>query len=93
MFSSRLSWTSPRNKLTGNKWDDKPYRHHTGFPGGLIEIKANKLAATYPERMIQRAVWGMLPKGSLGRRMIKKLKIYRGGDHKHAAQQPQPLPL
>ncbi|HUS64100.1 MAG TPA: 50S ribosomal protein L13 [Kofleriaceae bacterium] len=80
-------------KLTGNKMDGKLYRHHTEYPGGLISIPAKQLLATYPDRAIRRAVWGMLPKGPLGRRLIKKLKIYSGAEHEHAAQQPRPLAL
>jgi large subunit ribosomal protein L13 len=80
-------------KLTGNKMSDKIYRHHTEFPGGLVEIPAEKLIARHPDRAIRRAVWGMLPKGPLGRRLIKKLKIYSGGDHGHDAQKPRPLAL
>jgi large subunit ribosomal protein L13 len=80
-------------KLTGRKMTDKIYRHHTLFPGGLVEIPAEKLLATHPDRAIRRAVWGMLPKGPLGRRLIKKLKVYAGSEHEHAAQQPRPLAL
>jgi large subunit ribosomal protein L13 len=80
-------------KLTGRKMTDKLYRHHTLFPGGLVEIPAEKLLATHPDRAIRRAVWGMLPKGPLGRRLIKKLKVYAGSEHGHAAQQPRPLAL
>ena len=80
-------------KLTGRKMEDKIYRHHTLYPGGLVEIPAQKLLATHPDRAIRRAVWGMLPKGPLGRRLIKKLKIYSGAEHEHAAQQPRPLAL
>ena len=80
-------------KLTGKKMDDKQYRHHTEYPGGLVSIPAKQLLATYPDRAIRRAVWGMLPKGPLGRRLIKKLKIYSGAEHEHAAQQPRPLAL
>ena len=80
-------------KLTGKKMDGKLYRHHTEYPGGLISIPAKQLLATYPDRAIRRAVWGMLPKGPLGRRLIKKLKIYSGAEHEHAAQQPRPLAL
>ena len=80
-------------KLTGNKMEDKLYRHHTEYPGGLISIPAQQLLATHPDRAIRRAVWGMLPKGPLGRRLIKKLKIYSGAEHEHAAQQPRPLAL
>lgn len=80
-------------KLTGRKMTDKLYRHHTEFPGGLIEIPAGKLIASHPDRAIRRAVWGMLPKGPLGRRLIKKLKVYAGSDHGHEAQKPRPLAL
>lgn len=80
-------------KLTGRKMKDKLYRHHTEFPGGLVEIPAEKLLAAHPDRAIRRAVWGMLPKGPLGRRLIKKLKVYAGSDHGHGAQKPRPLAL
>lgn len=80
-------------KLTGRKMTDKLYRHHTEYPGGLVEIPAGKLLATRPDRAIRRAVWGMLPKGPLGRRLIKKLKVYAGSDHEHQAQRPRPLAL
>jgi len=78
-------------KLTGAKMSDKQYRYHTGYVGGLVETSADKLLAKYPDRLVRRAVWGMLPKGPLGRRIIKKLKIYAGPDHGHAAQQPREL--
>ncbi len=80
-------------RLTGRKMGDKLYRHHTGYPGGLVEIPAEKLIASRPDRAIRRAVWGMLPKGPLGRRLIKKLKVYAGSDHGHEAQKPRPLAL
>lgn len=80
-------------KLTGNKMADKQYRYHTGYVGGLVETSADKLLAKHPDRLVRRAVWGMLPKGVLGRRIIKKLKIYAGPDHNHAAQQPRELAL
>lgn len=80
-------------KLTGAKNEDKLYRHHTGFPGGVKEFTANELRGTYPDRIVRAAVWGMLPKGPLGRRIIKKLKIYGGAKHNHEAQKPQPLAL
>jgi large subunit ribosomal protein L13 len=80
-------------KLTGRKMSDKIYRHHTEYPGGLVEIPAEKLIATRPDRAIRRAVWGMLPKGPLGRRLIKKLKVYAGSEHDHEAQKPRPLAL
>jgi large subunit ribosomal protein L13 len=80
-------------KLTGNKLTDKLYRHHTGFPGGVVTFRAGQLLQKNPAEIIRHAVWGMLPKGPLGRQIIKKLKIYRGADHPHEAQQPRPFPL
>jgi len=77
--------------LTGNKLRDKLYRHHTGFPGGLREISAAKQLATKPVRVVEDAVWGMLPKGPLGRAMYRKLKVYPGAEHPHAAQKPRTL--
>lgn len=79
--------------LTGAKLDAKMYRRHTGFPGGLREIAAGKLKATRPEKMIEEAVKGMLPKTKLGRKMFKKLKVYAGPSHPHVAQVPKALPL
>lgn len=79
--------------LTGNKMADKKYYRHTGFPGGIREITAEKLLASKPEDVIRKAVKGMLPKNKLGRQMYKKLKVYAGTDHPHAAQQPKTLPL
>ncbi|MEM9492583.1 MAG: 50S ribosomal protein L13 [Myxococcota bacterium] len=80
-------------RLTGNKFRDKKYRRHTQYPGGLREITADKLVVKAPDRMVRAAVWGMLPKGRLGRKIIKKLKIYNGPEHHHKAQAPQPLQL
>lgn len=80
-------------KLTGNKMADKVYYHHTGYPGGIRSINAEKLLAKKPEELIKKAVRGMLPKNKLGRQMIKKLKIYSGADHPHAAQLPKELAL
>jgi len=80
-------------RLTGKKWDDKVYRHHSLFPGGLAEYSAKQLVARHPTELVKRAVWGMLPKGPLGRRIYKKLKVYAGTEHPHAAQQPKPLAL
>jgi large subunit ribosomal protein L13 len=80
-------------KLTGNKGETKLYRWHTEFPGGLKTLPAAQFIDKHPERAIERAVKGMLPKGPLGRRLIKKLKIYTGATHEHAAQQPQTLAL
>lgn len=80
-------------RLTGNKADEKIYRRHTGYPGGLKSVSARDLQAKYPERLIESAVRGMLPKTKLGRKQFKKLKVYRGGSHPHEAQQPKTLPL
>jgi len=78
-------------RVTGNKAKDKIYHRHTGFPGGLKSISFEKLIAKAPERAIQNAVRGMLPKGALGAAMFGKLKVYAGDTHPHAAQQPHPL--
>ena len=78
-------------RVTGNKAKGKIYHSHTGYPGGLKSISFEKLIEKAPERVIQNAVKGMLPKGPLGRAMFKKLKIYAGEEHPHAAQQPQEL--
>jgi large subunit ribosomal protein L13 len=78
-------------KLTGNKLDKKQYRRHTGHPGGLIEIPYRKLLETHPERAIEQAVYGMLPKGRLGRQLRHKLKVYKGPEHPHTSQKPEAL--
>ncbi|MFK8067438.1 MAG: 50S ribosomal protein L13 [Gammaproteobacteria bacterium] len=80
-------------RVTGNKSKDKMYYHHTGFPGGIKSISFDKQIDKAPERVIQSAVKGMLPKGPLGRDMFRKLKIYAGPEHQHTAQQPQPLEI
>ncbi len=80
-------------RLTGKKWTDKLYRDHSLFPGGLAELTAKELVERHPTELVKRAVWGMLPKGPLGRRIYKKLKVYAGTEHPHAAQQPKPLAL
>lgn len=74
--------------LTGRKLEDKLYRHHTGYPGGLKEISARKLMETNPEKIIREAIRGMLPKTRLGDRMSARLKVYRGPAHPHAVQKP-----
>ena len=79
--------------LTGKKMKDKIYYHHTGYPGGIKEINAEKLLAKKPTEMIRIAVKGMLPKNSLGRQMIRKLKIYAGPNHPHEAQKPVTINL
>ena len=77
--------------FTGNKWKDKVYRHHTGWPGGLKEISAEKQLQKHPERILESAIVGMLPKTKIGRKMAKKLKVYAGATHPHRAQQPEPM--
>ena len=77
--------------LTGRKLQNKQYRWHTGYIGGLREVSADKMLKTHPERVIEWAVQGMLPKNRLGRAMAKKLKVYRGAAHPHQAQRPQVL--
>lgn len=79
--------------LTGKKLKDKVYYHHSGYPGGLKSITAEKLLQKQPGELLRRAVKGMLPKNTLGRGMLKKLKIYTGGEHCHEAQSPRLLAL
>lgn len=80
-------------RVSGNKAKDKMYHHHTGYIGNLKSISFEKLIARHPERALETAVKGMLPKNSLGRAMYGKLKVFAGPEHKHAAQQPQPLEI
>jgi large subunit ribosomal protein L13 len=75
-------------RLTGHKEDQKLYRHHTGYPGGLKEVGAKKMRATRPQRMVELAIAGMLPKSKLGKQMVRKLKVYAGDKHPHQAQKP-----
>ncbi len=79
--------------VTGNKRRDKMYYDHSGYPGGLKSINFEKLQAKAPERIIERAVKGMLPKGPLGRDMFRKLRVYAGSTHKHASQEPETLSI
>jgi large subunit ribosomal protein L13 len=79
--------------VTGNKLEDKMYHHHTGYIGNLKSMNLSTLLEKHPERVIEKAVKGMLPKNPLGRAMYKKLKVYAGAEHPHEAQQPQPLEL
>jgi len=72
----------------GNKTNDKLYRHHTGFPGGLKTVSARDVLAKHPERVVESAIKGMLPKTKLGRAMASKLKVYAGAEHPHGAQKP-----
>ena len=79
--------------VTGNKEQNKMYHHHTGYPGGLKSLTLEKLREKAPERIIEKAVKGMLPKNPLGRAMFSKLKVFSGSEHAHTAQQPQVLEI
>ncbi len=78
-------------RVTGNKLQDKMYHHHTGYIGNLKSIPLKKMLDEHPERVIEKAVKGMLPRGPLGRQMYSKLRVFAGPEHTHAAQQPIPL--
>jgi large subunit ribosomal protein L13 len=80
-------------ELTGNKWDQKKYYRHSQYPGGLSTTTAKRMNETFPERIVEFAVKGMLPKGRLGRATYKKLYVYAGSEHPHAAQTPEVLEL
>jgi large subunit ribosomal protein L13 len=80
-------------RLTGKKWDKKVYHRHSGYIGGLKSITAKRLREKRPEDLVRYAVWGMLPKNRLGRRLYKKLKVYAGSNHPHEAQKPEVLEL
>jgi large subunit ribosomal protein L13 len=80
-------------QLSGKKWDDKKYYHHTGYMGGIKEITARDLLEKHPTDLVTKAVKGMLPKNKLGRAQLKKLKVYAGTDHPHQAQQPEKLEI
>ncbi len=79
--------------LTGNKLENKKYYNHSRYVGGLRERTAKEMRENYPEEMMERAIKGMLPKGRLGRQMIKKLHVYAGSEHEHAAQKPKTIEL
>ena len=79
--------------LTGNKLLEKKYHRHSGYPGGLTSVPYSKLMAERPDIAVEKAVKGMLPSNRLGRAMIKKLKVYSGGEHPHGAQSPKPLDI
>lgn len=79
--------------LTGKKEQQKLYRRHTGYPSGLREVPYERMMAKHPERVLEKAVRGMLPKNSLGRAMFRKLKVYAGPNHKHEAQKPEKIEL
>ena len=80
-------------KLTGRKLDNKVYYRHSGYPGGLRAETARERMKRFPEKIITDAVWGMIPKGRLGRAMLRKLKVYKGSEHPHEAQKPELLPV
>lgn len=80
-------------RLTGNKAENKNYYSHSGYPGGLKEVSFQRMLAKHPERIIEKAVKGMLPKNTLGRAMNRKLKVYAGPNHPHVAQQPREITL
>ncbi len=79
--------------VTGTKELDKSYYRHSGYPGGLTELSLAEMRSRFPERIIEAAVKGMLPKNKLGRQMLRKLKVYAGPDHPHVAQRPRPMDL
>ncbi len=79
--------------VTGNKAEQKVYHRHSGYPGGLKELSFAQMRERYPERIIESAVRGMIPKNRLGRRVLTKLKVYAGSEHPHGAQKPQPLEI
>jgi large subunit ribosomal protein L13 len=79
--------------VTGKKLDNKFYYRHSGYPGGLKKISLRNQLEKFPDRVITAAVWGMIPHNRMGRKIIKKLKVYAGPDHPHQAQTPKPLPL
>jgi large subunit ribosomal protein L13 len=80
-----------RVRLTGRKLEQKVHHYHTGYPGGLKAVQYTKLMQEHPERIIEYAVWGMLPKNKLGRRLKRQLRVYAGAAHPHAAQRPRDL--
>jgi large subunit ribosomal protein L13 len=80
-------------RLTGKKEDVKMYRRHSGYPGGLKEVTARRMRATFPERMLEEAIQGMLPKNKLGKQLSTRLKVYPGPKHPHEAQNPQTMTL
>lgn len=79
--------------VTGNKAEQKVYHRHSGYPGGLTELSFQQMRERYPERIIENAVRGMIPKNRLGRQVLTKLKVYAGSEHPHTAQKPQPLEI
>jgi large subunit ribosomal protein L13 len=82
-----------RLRLTGRKLQQKTYLRYSGYPGGLKEVRLSRLMSTHPERVVEMAVRGMLPKNRLGRQLLRHLRVYAGPDHPHVAQNPQPISL
>jgi len=82
-----------RLNLTQKRLDEKVYQHHSNYPGGLKTVKLSDMMKSHPDRVIRLAVWGMLPHNKVGRRLIKKLKIYTGNEHPHVAQNPRSIKL
>ena len=80
-------------RVTGRKAEQKIYYRHTGYAGGIRSTSYSKLMADHPERILRKAVWGMLPHNTLGRNMFKKLRVYAGGEHRHEAQKPVSLDI
>ncbi len=80
-------------RVTGAKTSDKMYYRHSGYPGGIKSRSFEQMRDSHPERIIEKAVKGMMPRNPLGRAMLKKLKVYAGGEHPHSAQQPEPLEI
>ncbi len=80
-------------RVTGAKAEKKVYHRHTGYPGGLRTTTYEQMMDEHPERILKKAVWGMLPNNRLGRQLLKKLRVYAGPDHRHEAQQPQSLEI
>jgi large subunit ribosomal protein L13 len=80
-----------RIRATGNKMEDKVYHHHSGYPGGVKAVTLRQQLVSHPDRVIRSAVWGMIPHNKFGRSVIKRLKIYAGPEHPHAAQNPKPM--
>lgn len=80
-------------RVSGRKAEQKVYYHHTGYPGGIRTTPYSKMMAEHPDRIVRKAVWGMLPHNTLGRRMFKKLRVYAGDKHRHEAQNPEVLEI
>ena len=91
MSDSVVIVNAEKVQLTGKKWDSKEYNYHTQFPGGIKTFTAKELLEKWPNRLVEWSVYGMLPKGHMGRKWYKKLFVYKGPEHPHKAQKPQPV--